>query len=69
MNAKSYSEECSCDGASSYADDGYTEADRGYKSSDWDDTKDYARKAEGNAEDAMSAAEECDNQQLRSVQK
>lgn len=48
-----------CSDAYSYADDAYTQAKRGYNSDNLDDAEYYAKKAMSDAEDAMSAAEDC----------
>ena len=48
-----------CSDAYSYADDAYTQARRGYNADNLEDAEYYARKAMSDAEDAMSAAEDC----------
>ncbi len=48
-----------CSDAYSYADDAYTNAKKGYNSDSLDDAEYYAKKAMSDADDAMSAAEEC----------
>ena len=52
-----YSADCS-DGYS-YADDAYTQAKRGYNSDNLEDAEYYAKKTMSDAEDAMSAADDC----------
>lgn len=48
-----------CSDAYSYADDAYAQTKRGYNSDNLDDAEYYARKAMSDAEDTMSAAEDC----------
>lgn len=62
-DAMTYAEEddCKCDDAHSAADDGYTYAKKGYNSSDWEETKNYAKKAKSSADDAMSYANDCND--------
>jgi hypothetical protein len=54
-------DECKCEDAQAAGDDGYTYAKRGYNSTDWEETKDYSRKAKGSADDAMSYASNCND--------
>jgi len=48
-----------CSDAFSYADDAYTQAKRGYRSGNLDDAAYRAKRAMSDAEDAMSAADDC----------
>jgi hypothetical protein len=52
-------DDCSCDEAYSSLDDGYSYAKKGYSSDDWDEIKNYAKKAKNSAEDAMTHANYC----------
>jgi hypothetical protein len=54
-------DDCDCDNAHSAADDGYSYAKKGYNSDDWDDIKNYAKKAKNSADDAMSYANDCND--------
>lgn len=62
-DAQNYAQEdnCKCDEANTSADDGYTFAKKGYNSTDWDGTKDFAKKAKSSADDAMNYANECND--------
>lgn len=62
-DAMSYAEndDCKCEDAHTVADEGYTYTKKGYNSSDWEETKDYARKAKSSADDAMSYANDCND--------
>ena len=61
-DAMSYAEDCNCDDANSSADEGYTYAKRGYNTDDFEEMKDYARKAKKSADDVMSKADDCTNE-------
>jgi len=54
-------DDCNCDEAYSAAYDGYSYAKKGYNSDDWDDVKNYAKKAKNSADDAMSYANDCND--------
>jgi hypothetical protein len=57
----SYADDCGCDDAQDYANDGYAYAKKGYNSSNWDDIKTYAKKAKNAADETMSNAEDCND--------
>ncbi len=54
-----YSSKRDCSDAYSAADDAYDSAKKAYNSDDWDDIKDYLKKAMDSFEDAMNYSEEC----------
>lgn len=58
-DAMSLADDCKCDDAYSSADEGYTYAKRGYNSDDFDEMKDYVRRAKNSADDTMSNADDC----------
>lgn len=62
-DAMTYSQDddCNCNDAYSAADDGYSYAKKGYNSSNWDETKNYAKKAKSSADDAMSYSNNCND--------
>ena len=59
--AKENAEDCKCDEAFTSADDGYSYARKGYNSTDWEETKNYAKKAKNSADDVITNTNDCDN--------
>lgn len=54
-------DDCKCEDAVTAAEEGYRFAKKGYNSTDWEETKDYSRKAKNYAEETITDADECED--------